>query len=67
MEARIVALLDDFDSCVSRGTDEIVDSVEQKIRLINENSGVYYDPDIVDAFNKIWRQMKVNEHFNKNV
>ena len=66
LEARIVALLDDFDSCVSRGTDEIVDSVEQKIRLINENSGVYYDPDIVDAFNKIWRQMKVNEHFNKN-
>ncbi len=67
LEARIVALLDDFDSSVSRGTDMAVDSVEEKIKLINENSGVYYDPDLVDVFNKIWRQMKVNEHFNKNV
>lgn len=67
LEARIVALLDDFDNPVSRETGMMVDSVEEKIRLINENSGVYYDPDLVDAFNKIWRQMKVNEHFNKNV
>lgn len=67
LEARIVALLDDFDNSTSRGTDVTVDSVEEKIKIINENSGVYYDPDLVDVFNKIWRQMKVNEHFDKNV
>ncbi len=65
LEARIVALLEDFDNPVIRGTDKIVDNIEEKVKSINEKSGVYYDPDIVDAFNKIMRQMIVNEHFKK--
>lgn len=58
LEARIVALANDFDNMgVARDGREAC-SIEESIRIINEKSGTYYEPDIVDIFNKIWRRLR---------
>lgn len=58
LEARIVALANDFDNLgVQRDGGEVYDP-EESVRLINEKSGSFYDPDIVEVFNKIWRKLK---------
>lgn len=52
LEARIAALANDFDALA--GTY----SMEESIHLINEKSGIIYEPNIVMVFNKVWRQMQ---------
>lgn len=58
LEARIVALANDFDNLGVSRPDRDAYSEEESVRLINEKSGVFYDPDIVNVFNKIWRKLK---------
>lgn len=58
LEARIVALANDFDNLGVGGPDRKVCSEEESVRVINERSGVFYDPDIVKVFNKIWHKLK---------
>lgn len=59
LEARIAALINDFDVYPAPGRKKESCSVQENIRNINEKSGVCYDPDIVKVFNKISRRLKV--------
>lgn len=58
LEVRIATLANDFDHLTAGEIDGEKHSVEESIRIINERSGICYDPDIVLVFNKIWRQMR---------
>ncbi len=58
LEARIVALANDFDNLGMDREGKAACSMEESIRIISEGSGTYYEPDIVDLFNKIWRRLR---------
>ncbi len=58
LEARIVALANDFDNLGVDGDGRKACSLEDSIRIITEKSGTYYEPDIVNIFNRIWRKLK---------
>ena len=58
LEVRIASLANDFDHLAGGRVDNQKYSPEESIEIINQREGVYYDPDIVKVFNKIWRQMR---------
>lgn len=58
LEARIVALANDFDNLVAGASG--TGSVEECVERIGEKKGILYDPDVVSVFDKIWRQMRTN-------
>lgn len=60
LEARIAAVANDFDRMTAPGRDRAVLSIEEGQRRINEKSGVYYDPDVVEVFNKLLSRMRTN-------
>lgn len=60
LEARIAALADDFDTLVVKREGKDAYPIEEGVRMINEQSGIRYDPDVVEVFNKIWRQMRID-------
>lgn len=55
LEARITALANDFDKLM----DEDGFSVEEAIKEVNGRSGSFYEPELVEVLNKIWRQLKL--------
>lgn len=55
LAARITKVANDFAKLLDRQHE----SVERSIEIINEKSGTVYDPDIVNVFNKVWRQLKL--------
>jgi len=59
LESRIVSLVEAFDELIRDKNDKGESSVEESIRIINDRKGTLFEPDIVDIFNKVWRQMKV--------
>ena len=60
LEARIAAVANDFDEMTAPGRGGTVLSPEEGQKRINEKSGVYYDPDVVEVFNKLWNRMRTN-------
>lgn len=60
LEARIVALANDFDNLVAETVVSGTGTVEECVEQINGKGGILYDPDVVSVFNKIWRQMRTN-------
>ena len=60
LEARIVALANDFDNLVIEAAESGAGTVEECVEQINGKGGILYDPDVVSVFNKIWRQMRTN-------
>lgn len=60
LEARIAAVANDFDEMTAPGKDKTAISLEEGQKRINEKSGVYYDPDVVEVFNKLWNRMRTN-------
>ncbi len=58
LEARIVALANDFDNLGVDGDGREAFSVEESVRIIGEKSGTFYDPDIVGIFDRIWRKLR---------
>lgn len=60
LEARIAAVANDFDEMTAPGKDKAAISLEEGQKRINEKSGVYYDPDVVEVFNKLWNRMRTN-------
>ncbi len=60
LEARIAAVANDFDEMTAPGRGDTVLSPEEGQKRINEKSGVYYDPDVVEVFNKLWNRMRTN-------
>lgn len=60
LEARIAAVANDFDEMTAPGQAGTVLSPEEGQKRINEKSGIYYDPDVVEVFNKLWSRMRTN-------
>ena len=60
LEARIAAVANDFDEMTAPGKGGTAISLEEGQKRINEKSGVYYDPDVVEVFNKLWNRMRTN-------
>lgn len=60
LEARIAAVANDFDEMTAPRRDGEILSSEEGQKRINEKSGVYYDPDVVEVFNKLWSRMRTN-------
>lgn len=60
LEARIVALANDFDNLVTQTLENGAGTVEECVEQIDGKGGILYDPDVVNVFNKIWRQMRTN-------
>lgn len=60
LAARIAAVANDFDEMTAPGQDGTPLSPEEGHKRINEMSGVYYDPDVVEVFNKLWSRMRTN-------
>lgn len=56
--ARIVSLVDSYDAFISEKSCEPANSHEEGVELINMDSEIKYDPEIVKVFNKIHRQFK---------
>lgn len=60
LEARIVAVANDFDEMTSPRYGEAACTLEEGLSLLNERSGVYYDPDVVRVFHKLSGRMRRN-------
>lgn len=58
MAARIAAVANDFDAMIGQCHGGEVHSVEDSVRIINERSGTFYDPHIVDVFNRVLKQLR---------
>lgn len=55
LEARIVALADDFDTLVGKPDD--TQAAKEAVRRIDEQSGSLYDPGMVKVLDKVWQKM----------
>ena len=60
LEARIVAVANDFDEMTAPRYGEGACSPEEGQRRISERSGTYYDPDVIQVFGKLWNRMRTN-------
>ena len=60
LEARIAAVANDFDEMTSPLYGEAACSLEEGHRKISERSGAYYDPDVIQVFDKLWSRMRTN-------
>ncbi len=60
LEAQIVALLDDFDSLTGQGCYLESPKAKEGLKIINDRSGTFYNPKLVEVFNKIWRHMRMS-------
>lgn len=55
LESRIAVLANDF----GRLKDEEGCSAKEAVAKVNERSGSFYEPEIVEVLNRVWRQMKM--------
>lgn len=60
LEARIVAVANDFDEMTAPRYGEAACSLEEGQRRISERSGTFYDPDVIQVFDKLWNRMRTN-------
>lgn len=60
LAARIVAVVDAFDEMTAPGVDSKALSLEEGVEYITKNSGVLYDPDVVQVFKKLFGRMRTN-------
>lgn len=58
LAARITTVVSDFDSLISKGGDQQKQSVEECVEIMNKGSATIYDPNIMEVFNKVVRQMQ---------
>ncbi|MDE7360104.1 MAG: HD domain-containing protein, partial [Lachnospiraceae bacterium] len=60
LEARIAAVANDFDEMTAPAYGEAACSREEGQKRISERSGTYYDPDVIQVFDKLWNRMRTN-------
>lgn len=53
-------MANDFDEMTSPLYGEAACSLEEGHRKISERSGAYYDPDVIQVFDKLWSRMRTN-------
>ncbi len=58
--ARIVSVIETYDSLVCLSNSGNTVSHEEAMRIINRGAGSVFDPDIIQVFNKIQNQLKKN-------
>ncbi len=58
LSARITAVVDVYDTLISTRCYKEAYSHEQAMQIMNEEAGRSFDPDIIDVFNKIQRQLR---------
>ena len=58
LAARIMAVVDVYDALTSDKCYKTAYSHEKSMEIINEESGKSFDPDIIEVFNKIQKQLK---------
>ena len=58
LAARITAVVDVYDTLCSERCYKEAYSHERAIEIINEEAGKSFDPDIIEVFNKVQRQLK---------
>ncbi|MDD3173079.1 MAG: response regulator [Herbinix sp.] len=56
--ARIVSVVNAYDNLITENKNQLENSHEICIKIINEGSGILYDPDIVTVLNKIQYQLE---------
>lgn len=59
LAARITRVINDFDTLAGESYDQEGGSMEKSIQMINDGSGTIYDPRIVEVFNKISKQLRI--------
>lgn len=57
LPARIVSIIDIYDSLVFRKGEKITFTHEESMKLINDGAGTLFDPDIIKVFNMIQNQL----------
>lgn len=60
LEARIAAVANDFDEMTAPKRDGTALTPEEGQKRIKEMSGIYYDPDVVEVFDKLHSRMRTN-------
>ena len=65
LAARIMSVIDVYDALSSERCYKQIYSHEESLRIINEESGISFDPDIIEIFNRIEKQLKTG-HGNVN-
>lgn len=55
--ARIVAIADVFDALTTRRSYKPAIGVEQSLRILGQESGKHFDPDLVDAFQRVFSEV----------
>lgn len=58
LSARIVAVVDVYDALVGERCYKKPYTHEESVRIINEEAGSHFDPDIIEVFNKIQNQLQ---------
>lgn len=57
LAARIVAVADVFDALTTRRSYKPALGVEQSMRILGQESGKHFDPDLVDAFQRVFSEI----------
>lgn len=57
MAARIVAIADVFDALTTRRSYKPAIGLEQSLRILGQESGKHFDPDLVDAFQRVFSEV----------
>lgn len=58
--ARIVSLIDRFDTLTGERFYKAAYTMDESIQIIEQSKGIYFDPDIVDVFLRIKKQLRHN-------
>lgn len=60
LEARIVSVANDFDELLTPKDGKDACSVEKGLEIMQERSGSFYDPDVIQVFNRLSGRMRTN-------
>ena len=60
LEARIVSVANDFDELLTTGAGRETCSLEKAVEIIQERSGKFYDPAVIQVFNRLSGRMRTN-------
>lgn len=61
LPARIMAVIDVYDALTSERCYKTAYTHEESLRIMNEESGISFDPDIIEVFNKIEKRLLKDE------
>lgn len=60
LAARITTVVNNFDVLIGKRCYKEAYSLEESLQILDQESGIIYDPDIVKVFHKVLKQMRLN-------